>query len=502
MRTPSIGAVTILATSLSGCAGDPDPGAGASALEPAGEMTVIFSPQPPEESHNARVAQIIDGAARSIDVAMYSFSDPDILRALGDAVSRGVRVRFLLDDASADRRLQGDALLASRSGQLEQRGINVRHVNRILHHKLMIVDGPRDDLEAAHTATVVTGSANWSRAAATIYDENTLFSRGHAELALRLQAEMDLLWQHSRDVVVDGSLPFELSSAAIDDAAIPDDPGIDALFTSDNFTVSGDTFTAAGTSVVADELVRAIEAARESIHVASGHLRSRPVADALMAKKASDPGVDIRVYLDGQEHISAGRHARQVRERSRCLESAGSSEADIRACTDRGFLYGHEVGLHGIDVRYKHYAYRWHISYAKQMHHKYLIIDGLLLYTGTYNLSDNAERNTFENMLVIEASAFPELVLRYRENFARIWETGRAEGRRDRLSQAVRDAETIPLVFEPMALSWEEITTLKALIRENCPAVDSAAYRADPAGHRTCERAHVPGHLRAHAPPR
>lgn len=41
--------------------------------------------------------------------------------------------------------------------------------------------------------------------------------------------------------------------------------------------------------------------ADESIWVGSGHLRSRPVAEALIAKRAADPMIDIRVYLDGQE---------------------------------------------------------------------------------------------------------------------------------------------------------------------------------------------------------
>lgn len=465
MRKPLFITITLLSALVAGCAGDPDldrrpapAGVARSAVAP--EIDVVFSPQPPEESHNARVERIIGGAERSIDVAMYSFTDAGILSALGEAVDRGVRVRFLFEQAAEDRKLRGSALRASKSGQLELRGVDVRYVNKIMHHKLVIVDGPRDDLADAFTAYVATGSANWSRGAATRYDENTLFVTGHEELTLRLQAEFNLLWEHSRDLVADASLPFELSGVEIDEAAIPDDPGFDALFTSANFTVSGDTFSSAGTSVVSDEIVRAIEGARESIDVASGHLRSRPIAEALMAKKASDPGIAIRVYLDGQEYTSRRRPSH----------------------------FGYPVGRAGIDVRYKLYSYRWDASYAKQMHHKYLIFDGSTLYTGTYNLSDNAEYNTFENMLVFRGPEFSDLVRRYRENFEEIWETGRAEGRYDDLSETVQTAPVIPLVFEPMALSWQEVTGLKALIRDNCPAVNSPAYRSDPAGHKTCPR--------------
>lgn len=500
MRRASIAAVTLLVLAPSGCAGDPEidprgqgesPSQRVDGVDPGvdveAEMDVVFSPQPAAQSHNTRVAALIGRAERSIDVAMYSFSDAAILDALGEAVSRGVSVRFLFDTASADQRLSGDARAASKSGRLERRGVDVRYVNKILHHKLMIVDGPRDDLDAASTAWVATGSANWSHGAATRYDENTLFSRGHAELALRLQAELDMLWQHSRDFVLEEP-PFEPSPAVIDEEAIPDDPGFDAFFTSDNFEVRGDTFSTNGSTVVGDEIVRAIGEARESIHIASGHLRSRPIAEALMAKKESLPAIDIRVYLDGQEYISARGHADQVNEVERCLARAGEDERAIRACRTRGFLFGYAVGHAGIDVRYKYYAYRWDASYAKQMHHKYMILDGDTLYTGTYNLSDNAERDTFENLLVFRGPAHRPLIERFQENFARIWETGRAEGLLARLSRTVRAAAEIPLVFEPMALSWEEVTGLKTLIRASCPAVNTPEYRSNPVAHQTCPR--------------
>lgn len=449
---------------------------------------VIFSPQPLDKSHNARVAEWIAGAQTSIDVMMYSFSDAAIHKALGEAVKRGVKVRFLFDTAADDKKLTGSALASSKSGQLEQKGINVRYVNKILHHKLMIVDGPRDDASRATTARIASGSGNWSNSAATKYDENTLFLTGHAEMALKVQREFNLLWEHSRDVVVDATLPFELSSLAITPEIIPDNPGLGVFFTSANFTVKGDTFSTTGANAVANELVNAIRSAKKSIHVASGHLRSRPVAEALMAKKAESPSLDVRVYLDGQEYTSKSGHTAQVKDLETCLTKAGTSEPKKRACLDKGFLFGYQVGESGIGVRYKYYAYRWNAAYAKQMHNKVLIIDGTDLYTGSYNLSDNAEHETFENMMLLKGPEFSDLVEEYEERFEALWETGRAEGLLDALEATVKTADTIPLVFEPMALTHAEVTSLKALIRESCPAVDSTLYRSDPVGHPFCPR--------------
>lgn len=454
-----------------------------------GPMTdVVFSPQPSDATHNARVAELIATAEHSIDVAMYSFSNSAVREALYDASARGVTIRFLFQTANDDRKLSGDELLASRSGQLEQQGIDVRWVNKIMHHKFMIIDGPRADLATAATATVATGSANWSNSAGTRYDENTLFLRGHEEVTLRLQREFNYLWDHSRELSAVPELQFGSSELALTDADMADTADTHAYFTSENFEIrNGDTFTKNGGNEVSDALIAAIEAATDSIHVASGHLRHRGISEALMAKAQDDPSIDIRLYLDAQEYISATTHGIQLDELDECLAEA-STETQIRNCTDKGFRFGYQAGEAGIDVRYKWYSYRWHYTYAAQMHHKYMVIDGDELWTGSYNLSDNAEHNTFENMLVFTGDAYAGLIGQYEANFARMWETGRAEGLLDELRDEVATADIIPLVFDSMALEHEEVRLLKNLIRDNCPDADTDEFRQNPEDHLICER--------------
>lgn len=449
---------------------------------------VVFSPQPYESSHNARVAALIDDAQHSLDIAMYSYSDARIATALENAVTRGVEVRFIFETAAEDRKLTGDAAQNSKSGRLERMGINVRYVNKIMHHKFMIVDGPRDDADAADTAWLVSGSGNWSNGAATRYDENTLFLRGHRELAMRVQAEFNHLWAHSRDFVGDASLPYELSSLDIGEADIDDGPSSHAYFTSANFTVTSTTFRVTGLNTISDALVDAIERAQVSIHIASGHLRSRPVAEALIAKRAARPDMDIRVYLDGQEYISSWYHNQQLTDLDSCVAAAGTSESRLRNCYDSGFYFGYQVGQAGIDVRYKYYSYRWHYSYAEQMHHKYAIFDGTELWTGSYNLSNNAEHNTMENMIMLRGAEFASLVAAYEQNFETMWQTGRAEGLLATLRNRVQTASSIPLVFDSMALTWDEVTSLKALIAANCSVINSDDYRAHPENHWSCPR--------------
>ena len=145
---------------------------------PVRTANVIFSPNIYAQSHNVRVAQIIDAAQHSLDIAMYSYSDAGIATSLENAVRRGVQIRFIFETANKDRKLDPSERGNTKSGRLEAMGIDVRWVNKIMHHKFVIVDGPRDELSRAETATLVTGSGNWSNGAATRYDENTLFLTG------------------------------------------------------------------------------------------------------------------------------------------------------------------------------------------------------------------------------------------------------------------------------------------------------------------------------------
>ena len=124
------------------------------------------------------------------------------------------------------------------------------------------------------------------------------------------------------------------------------------------------------------------------------------------------------------------------------------------------------------------------------MHHKYMVVDGKELFTGSYNLSDNAEHETLENMAWFGGPEKAALVQSYEANFSSMWETGRAEGKLEALRRKVDDAAatTIPIVFEPMALGWSEVTELKRAIRASCPAVDSVEYRKNAASKLSCRK--------------
>ncbi|MGK0360169.1 MAG: phosphatidylserine/phosphatidylglycerophosphate/cardiolipin synthase-like enzyme [Bradymonadia bacterium] len=452
------------------------------------ESAVIFSPQLRDDSHLARVVGEISKTQRSIDIAMYSFRDGAVIDALAEAVAnRGVKVRLVFEGARGDRSdPQG-----SRSGLFESMGFDVRYINKIMHHKFAIFDGPLNHRDEALGTRLATGSGNWSSSAATKYDENTVFLENHAEAALRFQRQFNLLWENSRDFESDAVFDYytTLPITDADIAAMGDDPGFDVAWTSANFRTYvsarfGPTFSAIrGSNAVSDRVVALIEGARSSIHVASGHLRSRPISEALMRAAQARPNLDIRVYLDGQEYISEWGHDDQLAGLDDCLEAAEGSAARTDDCMNKGFRFGYAVGQKGVDVRYKYYHFKWDVRNAYQMHHKYLIVDRSVLATGSYNFSDNAEHNTLENMVIYDAAVFPELVEDFEANFEATWVTGEGEGLYDVLLDDIRDGVgDVPLHFDAMAIDHSQIATLKRAISDACPQ----AYDL-PLGTRICE---------------
>jgi phosphatidylserine/phosphatidylglycerophosphate/cardiolipin synthase-like enzyme len=122
------------------------------------------------------------------------------------------------------------------------------------------------------------------------------------------------------------------------------------------------------------------------------------------------------------------------------------------------------------------------------MHSKYLIVDGTELLSGSYNFSMNAEHSTFENVVHLSGAQFRPTVDKFAQNFAAIFETGRATDLLSSLRTQIATASTIPLVFPSMALTWQQYNDLKTLIRQNCTEVDSVEFRSNAAGHKTCAR--------------
>ncbi|MHB8085379.1 MAG: phospholipase D-like domain-containing protein [Dehalococcoidia bacterium] len=104
------------------------------------------------------LVKLYNGASISLDIAIYSLTHPDIVKAIGDAQRRGVPVRVITDSDSATSNTQKHAV-----NDLLNLGIPVK-VNLhsgSMHLKMSVIDGK--------TATV--GSYNYTKGASQQNDE-------------------------------------------------------------------------------------------------------------------------------------------------------------------------------------------------------------------------------------------------------------------------------------------------------------------------------------------
>ena len=143
------------------------------------ETSAYFSPR---GGCREAVVRLINRANESIDVAIYSFTDRKIARALIRAHNRGVRVRVIIDYGNGRSRYCVGPLL-------EREGIPVRYKRGsgggLMHNKYAIYDG----------RVVSTGSFNWTSSANRRNDENLIVVKNDQKLVELYRKNFEKLWK-------------------------------------------------------------------------------------------------------------------------------------------------------------------------------------------------------------------------------------------------------------------------------------------------------------------
>lgn len=125
-----------------------------------------------------RILQVIRDARSTIDVCMYNNSDADIVSALKIARSKGLRVRYIADDETANSALGGNlnfAVLYTAKG------------DGIMHNKFIITDAADPD------ATLLMGSTNFTSNGFND-DANNILVIKSQEMAQAFQTEFEEMW--------------------------------------------------------------------------------------------------------------------------------------------------------------------------------------------------------------------------------------------------------------------------------------------------------------------
>lgn len=144
-----------------------------------GTIEVGFSPH---GNITKMIVKELDSAKKSIEVQAYSFTSPEIAKALVDAHRRGVQVRVILDKSQQTEKYSSATFLSNA-------GVPT-HIDKafsIAHNKIMIVDG----------IDVITGSFNFTKGAEERNAENCLILRGNPKLVELYEENWQWRWDET-----------------------------------------------------------------------------------------------------------------------------------------------------------------------------------------------------------------------------------------------------------------------------------------------------------------
>lgn len=140
------------------------------------KIKVDFTPSKKCEN---QIIQLINNSKKTIDIAIYSINNKNIVKALKQAHDRGIKIRILTD------RLQASSK-TSKACDLYNYGINIRvsTKHKIEHNKFAIYD----------KKIVSTGSYNWTNTATDKNSENCLFFKKNKYVINRYNGRFSYLW--------------------------------------------------------------------------------------------------------------------------------------------------------------------------------------------------------------------------------------------------------------------------------------------------------------------
>lgn len=166
-------------------------GGRATSAAPPGLLPALFSGESvevcfvPGSDCGALIAHEIDTARSAIRIQAYTFTSPRISHALERARRRGVDVVALLDEREAGQANETAAIRALVEAKV---AVRLDGAHSTAHNKVLVID----------SATVITGSLNFSVSAERYSAENVLFIRGNPRLVRAYLDNFALHWAHSQ----------------------------------------------------------------------------------------------------------------------------------------------------------------------------------------------------------------------------------------------------------------------------------------------------------------
>ncbi|MBI4387091.1 MAG: DUF1669 domain-containing protein, partial [Elusimicrobia bacterium] len=323
-----------------------------------GKATLPSTALLPDRPIEPLIVEAIDATNETILVAAYEFKSREILKALRRARERGVRIQVILDfdhvfpvkwkdsDYVPARSIEIQSLLNERFDVQILRGM-WRY--GIMHNKFMVFDGKVAEF----------GSYNYTWTTENHHFENAKFTNDAKHVAA-----LAAFWNYMRE----HSVAFDQARGHLWPESLPPPPA-DPTPSVRLHDILLPTFFFSPGGSGEDWIVKAIEAARESIDVSAFMLDSTRIARALAAARARR--VRVRVILDRSQFESEGH--------------------------DLVKTYGEWLAYHGIAVSLRAGPDPDGPKMFQKNHNKFMVIDGAVVETGSINWTKNASLMNFEN---------------------------------------------------------------------------------------------------------
>jgi phosphatidylserine/phosphatidylglycerophosphate/cardiolipin synthase-like enzyme len=134
-----------------------------------------------------RIIAAINRTRDSLDIAVYSITQPDIAAAIEQAHARGVRIRVVSDEQQSGGYHSEVDFLRSHGIAVRLSG-GFRGQRSYMHNKFAVFDD----------RVIETGSFNWTTSASSYNFENAIFIE-NPEVAARYEKEFQHLWAQAHE---------------------------------------------------------------------------------------------------------------------------------------------------------------------------------------------------------------------------------------------------------------------------------------------------------------
>lgn len=144
----------------------------------------VYFPRAGQDAEGQLVSDI-NSAKKSLDIAIYSFTDTKAAYAIADAKKRGVSVRLISDRECSGNSYQEKALRIVKNAGIP---IKINSHSGIMHLKVTVIDG----------SAVTTGSFNYTKSAQEKNDENFVVIND-TKIAAAYDAQFGKMWNDTSD---------------------------------------------------------------------------------------------------------------------------------------------------------------------------------------------------------------------------------------------------------------------------------------------------------------